>query len=76
MVTAVVIAPCPGNGALTVDGETIRNPVDKSIAVSLAAGTHRVEWFDSSARRRYGETIDVLPFEIITVSLTRFNHGI
>jgi serine/threonine protein kinase len=61
-------------GHLVIDSRPVDCNPD-GLLLQLSAGTHRIEWFDSISRRRYGEIVDVLPFEKKNVSLQRFTHG-
>jgi predicted Ser/Thr protein kinase len=71
----IVVAGIAGNGSLFVDGDPVMIGRERLIAIAIPAGTHRVEWRDSTAERRYGETVEVMPFEKKTVSLARFIDG-
>ncbi len=72
--TVTIIIPDRA-GSLVIDGTTVAHRRGERGAVSLPAGTHRIEWFDSTMQRRYGETIELLPFESKTISFARFIHG-
>jgi serine/threonine protein kinase len=75
LIGTIVVVGLTGKGSLFIDGEQVSRRQESRVAVALKGGTHRVEWFDSTVQRRYGETIEVLPFEIKTISLTRFING-
>jgi hypothetical protein len=65
----------PGtSGTLTIDARPMRVAPGSHFSVNLAAGTHRLEWFDSTAHRTVGETVDLLPFATRTVSFMRYSH--
>jgi len=72
--SAVVILPGRG-GMLFVDGQPIGAIKRDRVTLQLSAGTRRVEWFDSAAGRRFGETIDLRPFSLRTIALRRFVDG-
>lgn len=62
-------------GMFIIDSRPIEDCGTGGVSLLLDAGTHRVEWFDSTAQRRFSEIVEVLPFEKKTVSLKRFLHG-
>ena len=72
--TLVIIIP-ERAGSLFIDKTPIAHGVGDRATALLAAGTHRIEWFDSTGMRTYGETIGLLPFETKTISFARFIHG-
>jgi serine/threonine protein kinase len=72
---AVKIVRTSEKGSLFIDGKLLADCTDGEVSVLLRAGTHRIEWYDSLLRRRFGETVALLPFEKKTVSLKRFLHG-
>ncbi|HEX3019555.1 MAG TPA: protein kinase [Chitinispirillaceae bacterium] len=60
------------NGRLYIDGQQMVPINGNRFSGILSSGTHRIEMYDSIQKRRYGETIDLLPFSTKTVSLKRF----
>lgn len=59
-------------GSLYID-EQIRIPNCKnSFSAPLPEETHRIEWFDSIQNRCYGETVNLKPFSMKTISLQKF----
>ncbi|HMA64314.1 MAG: serine/threonine-protein kinase [Fibrobacterota bacterium] len=70
----VTLSKISNRGFFIIDSRPIESNPD-GLMLQLTAGTHRIEWFDSISQRRYGEIVDVLPFEKKNVSLQRFTHG-
>jgi predicted Ser/Thr protein kinase len=62
-------------GSLLIDKTPVAHTSGESAVALLSAGMHRIEWFDSTEMRTYGETISLLPFETKTISFARFIHG-
>ena len=63
-------------GILFVNGERqSETSSDGCFSGWFAAGSYRIEWYDSTEQRRFGETTDLLPFATKTVSLKRFESG-
>lgn len=62
------------NGLLLVDDNPVESFKCGDVSIQLKIGTHRIEWFDSTTQHRFGETIEILPFENKTVTLKRFFH--
>jgi tRNA A-37 threonylcarbamoyl transferase component Bud32 len=81
--TLTIICPV-GKGALLVDGNRAATVGDSAArddstlkngtvrCIELPAGSHRIEWHDSASNRRFGETVDCIPFSRKTISLARF----
>jgi serine/threonine protein kinase len=65
------VLPVAG-GTLCIDARPVRVASGDRFSVSLAAGAHRLEWYDSTTRRTIGETVDLLPFATRTVSFMRY----
>ena len=70
----VVVNPLR-KGSLSVDGDPLARGLNGKASACLTAGAHRIEWFDSTMQRGFGETVELLPFETKTISLARFFHG-
>lgn len=72
----LVLALPEGRGTLSINGKRQAVNGDEEFFSGLfSAGMYRIEWYDSTAGRRYGETTDLLPFATKTVSLKRFEGG-
>ena len=69
---AVTVLKPEGRGTLLVDGQPVVTNETGLLKRPLSAGTHRIDWIDSVSGGRYGETVDVLPFKLQTISLWRF----
>ncbi|HEX2956334.1 MAG TPA: hypothetical protein VHO70_05865, partial [Chitinispirillaceae bacterium] len=61
-------------GLLLVDDNPVESFKYGDVSIQLKIGTHRIEWFDSTTQHRFGETLEILPFENKTVTLKRFFH--
>jgi serine/threonine protein kinase len=72
---AVSIQLSDGAGALVFDAKPAPTSPGGRCDIEAPAGTHRVEWYDSTTGQTSGVTVDVLPFATRTVSLKRFDHG-
>lgn len=70
----VTVRNVSDRGKLIIDFRPIDCSPD-GLSLGLVAGTHRIEWFDSTSQRCYGEIVEVLPFEKKKVSLKRFIRG-
>jgi hypothetical protein len=64
------VVPVNG-GTLSIDARPVRVASGGRFSIRLAAGAHRLEWYDSTTRRTVGETVDLLPFATRTVSFMR-----
>jgi hypothetical protein len=62
----------PGRGALSVDAKPVQASSAGRCTIEASEGTHRIEWYDSTTGRTFGETVDVLPFAKRRLSLARF----
>jgi serine/threonine protein kinase len=62
-------------GTLIIDGTPITDWEKRFITIQLKIGSHRLEWYDSTSRRRFGEITELLPFENKNISLRRFIDG-
>jgi hypothetical protein len=60
--TINVIGSC-GKGSLFIDGNPVTEWKNGGVSILLKVGTHRIEWLDSTSQRRFGEIVEVLPFE-------------
>ncbi|MBN1578123.1 MAG: protein kinase [Chitinispirillaceae bacterium] len=59
-------------GQLLIDNvEVTPDSLDNRYIGSFPPGTHRVEWRDAVMRRTIGETVDLLPFSVKTISFER-----
>jgi serine/threonine protein kinase len=71
----VIVLP-EERGELFINGKSQRTiSSEKYFSGRFGAGKFRIEWYDSTTRRRFGETTDLLPFTTKTVSLKRFESG-
>jgi len=74
--TGRLVVVNPGRtGALRINGLPLTRDTGSEASTRLSAGAHRVEWFDSTMHRSFGETVELLPFETKTISLARFFNG-
>lgn len=62
------------SGALRIDNRSINTTTNNRFVGSLTAGTHRIEWFDSTLQQSFGETINLLPFSVKSISVQRFAY--
>lgn len=71
----IVMLP-DGNGMLYINGKKYPAVTQKNeFSDVFAYGELRIEWYDSTAQRRYGETIWLSPFATKLISLQRFEPG-
>lgn len=62
------------SGSLFIDEQIRISNCKNNFSASLPEGTHRIEWFDSIQNRCYGETVNLKPFSMKTISLQRFSY--
>jgi hypothetical protein len=62
-------------GTLLLNAKPVPVHVPGRVDVQVPAGTHRLEWYDSTSKRIVGETVDVPPFATRTVSFERKIDG-
>lgn len=62
-------------GKLIIDGAPVAEFSNGTISIQLKAGLHRVEWIDSVSQKRFGEIVELLPFEHKKISVKRFVDG-
>lgn len=58
----VTISKVSDRGKFIIDSSPLECSPD-GVSLQLSAGTHRIEWLDSTAQRHYSEIVEVLPFE-------------
>lgn len=76
LIGKLVVALPEGRGELFINGEPRKTTSsDEYFSERFGAGKLRIEWYDSTTRRRFGETTDLLPFATKTISLERFESG-
>lgn len=71
----IVVLP-DGNGSLYINGkEHLVKTIENEFSDMFSYGELRIEWYDSTAQRRYGETTWLSPFTTKLISLKRFEPG-